>query len=349
MKIAHRTKVFGCLFTIGLFVALHFARAQTTSDTTGPVMTDPNEDVTGLSDLAVEIKALELATPIAASNEPSVGNFYSAQHAPGSTSEWPPLPGNIDSMPVWPLDTNTYLLDDLHYNYAENVVKTSQTANGIEAKDDFETPPSPGDGGNDTNAVPPQPLADLMPNYGTNLYISQWEMVSNELTGIATNTIADISYAIQTNGDLTQTANWADNGQFILGSDVTNWTQFILPPPLSTNNLFFRLQSEASAENNGLPSWWVAEYFGTNIVDANSDPIGDGWTLIQDYESGWSPTVYRTPPAPQLTVAYNVFTYTATLNWSPVLTPATSYTVERFQGYSPFIQTNEPISKPTAG
>jgi hypothetical protein len=217
MKIAHRTKIIGCLFTIGLFIALHFARAQATADTTGPVMTDPNEDMSSLSDLAVEIKALELATPIAASNEPSVGNFYSAQHAPGSDSEWPPLPGNIDSLPVWPLDTNTYLLDDLHCNYAENSVKTSQTANGIEAKDDFETPPSPGGGGSDTNTVPPQPLADLMPNYGTNLYISQWSMGANGLTGIATNTLYQVEYAVQTNSDLT-TSNWADTGQLIEGS-----------------------------------------------------------------------------------------------------------------------------------
>jgi hypothetical protein len=331
MKIAYRTKIIGCLFTMGLFVALHFARAQATDDTGSAVMTDPSTDVSDLSDLAVELKALEMATPIAASNEPSVGNFYSAQHAPGSAEEWPPMPGNIFGLPVWPLDTNIFVIDDLGFRYNESSAKTTKTANGIEAEDDFVVPSPPG-GGSDTNTYNPPVLTDLMPDYGTNLFIVSLGMVSGNLTGIASNTLEGVEYAVQTNSDLT-TTNWADDGQFIMGSETTNWTQFILPPPLTTNNLFFRLQSEASPDGSGIPLWWETEYFGTNTVDPYSDPIGDGWTVLQDYESSWSPNVYRAPPAPLLSVSYDAFSNVATLNWTPVLTPATSYTAERIDVY----------------
>ena len=340
MKIARRTKIIGLLLTVGLFVALHFARAQATADTGSAVMTDSNEDVSNLSDLAVELKALEMATPIAASNEPSVGNFYSAQHAPGSAEEWPPMPGNIFGLPVWPLDTNIFVIDDLGFRYNESSAKTTKTANGIEAEDDFVVPSPPG-GGSDTNTYNPPILTDLMPDYGTNLFIVSLSMVSGNLTGVASNTLADVEYAVQTNSDLLNTTNWADDGQFIQGSEVTNWTQFILQPPPTTNNLFFRLQSWASSDGSGIPSWWELKYLGQDTnVDPYADPTGDGYTLLQDFQNGFNPNVYRTPPAPQLTVSYNEFAFIATLNWSPVLTPATSYTVERFQVDGPLIQTN---------
>ena len=58
MKIAHRTKIIGCLLTIGLFVALHFAHAQATADTGSAVTTDSDADMSNLSDLAVELRAL---------------------------------------------------------------------------------------------------------------------------------------------------------------------------------------------------------------------------------------------------------------------------------------------------
>ena len=295
-------------------------------------MTDPNEDVSNLSDLAVELKALEMATPIAASNEPSVGNFYSAQHAPGSAEEWPPLPGNIFGLPVWPLDTNIFVIDDLGFRYDVSSAKTSKTANNIGAEDNFVVPSPPG-GGSDTNTYNPPVLTDLMPDYGTNLFVERLSMISGNLTGIASNTLADVEYAVQTNSDLT-TTNWADTGQFILGSDTTNWTQFILPPPLSTNNLFFRLQSELSSDGSGIPSWWELKYLGQDTnVDPYADPLSDGWTLLEDYESGFNPSAPRPPPAPQLTVSYDAFSNVATLNWTPVLTFVTSYTVERIDVY----------------
>jgi hypothetical protein len=333
MKMAHRTKIIGCLFAIGLFVALHFARAQATADTDSAVMTDHNTDVSDLSDLEVELKALEMATPLAASNIPASGNFYSAQHAPGSATPWPPMPGNIFQLSAWQLDTNIFVLDDLNFDYDDASVKTSKTTTtSMVANVDLEGPPTPpGGGGSDTNS--PSPRVNEMPDFGTNLYFSQFGMVSNSLTGIASNTLA-VEYAVQTNSDLT-TTNWADTGQFILGSDVTNWTQFILPPPLSTSNLFFRLQSWASSDGSGLPTWWESEYFGTNTVDPYADPTGDGWTLLEDFQNGWNPKIFQTPPVPSgLTVIYNASSGTATINWLVSPGTVTGYTVEKTDSYA---------------
>jgi hypothetical protein len=316
------------LCAAGLFAVLHFAHAQTTSDTGSAVTTDPDADVSNLSDLEVELKALEMATPLAASNLPASGNFYSAQHAPGSATSWPPLPGNIFRLSAWPLDTNIFVLDDLDFDYNDASVKTSKTTTtSMVAKDDLEGPPTPpGGGGSDTNT--PSPQANEMQDFGTNLYFSQFGMVSNTLTGTATNTLEGVAYSVQTNSDLT-TTNWADTGQFIQGSEVTNWTQFILPPPLSTNNLFFRLQSWASSDDSGIPTWWELKYLGQDTnVDPYADPTGDGYTLLQDFQNGLNPNVYITPLPPQgVTSSYNPATGIATVTWAPSQGNVTGYTI----------------------
>jgi hypothetical protein len=329
MKIAHRTKIIGCLFTIGLFIALHFARAQATADTGSAVMTDPETDMSNLSDLEVELRALELATPLAASNAPASGNFYSAQHAPGSSSPWPPLPSNMFNLPIWPLDSNIFVLDDLNFDYNDVSDKTSETASTKTMEADLEGPPTPpGGGGSDTNP-PPEPQI-VAPDYGTNLFFANLGMVSGNLTGIASNTLSDVEYAIQTNSDLTATNNWADTGQFILGSDTTNWTQFILPPPLSTNNLFFRLQSELSSDGSGIPNWWELKYLGQDTnVNPYADPTGDGYTLLQDFLKGLNPNVFQTPVAPQVCITFNVNSSIATVSWPPLLGTVLNYLVSQ--------------------
>ncbi len=327
MKTIRWSKTIGVLCTAGLLAVLQPVLAQTA--TGSGVTTDPNEDVSNLSDLEVELKALEMATPLAASNAPSAGNFYSAQHAPGSAEEWPPLPANMFNLPIWPLDTNVFVIDDLNFNYGGDSAKvlkgSSGTVSETMVRADDEGPPTPpgGGGGGDTN-LPPTP--HIIPqDYGTNLWIAQWGMISNTLTAIASNSIADVEYEIQTNSDLT-TTNWVGSGQFILGSEATNWTQFILPPPLATNNLFFRLQSWASSDGSGIPAWWESKYFGTNAVDPYADQTGDGYTLYQDFQNGWNPNVFRTPPAPQgLAANYNASTGAATITWLPSPGSVTGY------------------------
>ena len=57
------------------------------------------------------------------------------------------------------------------------------------------------------------------------------------------------------------------------------------------------LYTNYSSDGSGLPDWWEMIYFHHLGLDTNSDPVGDGWTLLQDYEQGFNPTNYLTPPA----------------------------------------------------
>jgi hypothetical protein len=51
-------------------------------------------------------------SPFPASQLPTTGAFYSAQHP-----EWPPLPANAYGLPAWVIGDGSYLLDDRHVDY----------------------------------------------------------------------------------------------------------------------------------------------------------------------------------------------------------------------------------------
>ena len=78
-----------------------------------------DQSVQALADLDVMLQALEATTPVPANSLPQTGNFWSAQHAPGSREAWPPLPGNMLGLEAWPLGNGVYLLNDTNVNYEE--------------------------------------------------------------------------------------------------------------------------------------------------------------------------------------------------------------------------------------
>ena len=159
--------------------------------------------------------------------------------------------------------------------------------------------PMPGDGGdNGTNSYTFNASDFVLPDYGTNLWIAQFGISSGSLVGIVSNSSPDISYEIQSLTDLTQAgAGWNSEG-FILGSELTNWTPMSVAQNGRTN-LFLRIRSWAD-DGSGLPIWWQMQYFGTTGVDPFAfDSSGDGFTLWQDFEAGYDPTTFHTPPAPQ--------------------------------------------------
>lgn len=87
-------------------------------------------------DLAVMLQTLEGTTPLPADSVAPWGTFWSVQHL-----DWPPLPGNINHLPVWDLGGGLYLLDDLDVDYVEQ--QRESAAMG---------PPMPGGGGGGTNS-----------------------------------------------------------------------------------------------------------------------------------------------------------------------------------------------------
>lgn len=63
------------------------------------------------------LQAIEQTTPESAASLPQDGTFYSAQHAPGTAEEWPPVPGNVLGLDAWALGDQVYLLNDTNLDY----------------------------------------------------------------------------------------------------------------------------------------------------------------------------------------------------------------------------------------
>ena len=190
-------------------------------------------------------------------------------------------------------------------------------------------PPGPGGGGGGgggSGGSYTPPVYD----YGTNLWIAQETVSSNYFTGIASNTIPGVSYQLLYANSLNPPVQWIPDG-LIIGTDETNWTPWMLPFNPATN-CFLNLLSWQT-DGSGIPIWWQLKYFGTNI-DPGADPIGDGYTLYQDFANGWIPTNWNTPPAPQ-GLAINGFyssSDTATLSWLPSPGGVTNYTLQTPNG-----------------
>ncbi len=131
------------------------------------------------------------ATPtIAASDLPTnrwgnaLGGTYWSLQNPGL----PPAPGDMIGVDVWPMADGSFLLDDLNYNASPAFGMAASPMLRMGSMSSFAMM-----GGIYNPNGSPSPL----PNYGTNLWIAQWTVPSNTATGIASNTIADVSYEMQ--------------------------------------------------------------------------------------------------------------------------------------------------------
>src|SRR6185369_2795255 len=66
---------------------------------------------------------------------------WSVSHAPGTAEAWPPLPGNVQQLPIWNLGDGQFLLDD-RVEFSPQATKAA-AATIFAAKDDLD----PGSGG----------------------------------------------------------------------------------------------------------------------------------------------------------------------------------------------------------
>jgi alpha-tubulin suppressor-like RCC1 family protein len=116
MKTIRRILLIGA----GLLVSLNLLHAQETATAVqdGTVLSvDAARPVESLSAYDAALQLLESVPPTPAESLPNGGTFWSAQHAPGSGDEWPPLPGNILGLSAWSLGDGVFLLDDTNVNY----------------------------------------------------------------------------------------------------------------------------------------------------------------------------------------------------------------------------------------
>jgi hypothetical protein len=292
------------------FTGWKLAHAQdaATSDET---VTDTNIDWNSMSDAEVELKAIEMTTPIPASQLPDSGTLWSAQHSPVSLEPWPPLPIGFLNVPAWPLGDDVFVLDDLNVNYSALAqAATRQKASGIRAMDE--------EGG------------DFSPDFSipTNGLWLQITGVSNSLAYLTLNgTTQDVEYEILSKTALTN-STWSSEG-LIWGSAVTNWTA-TTDAQNGRSNLFFWARSWQDSTGSGIPDWWWLKYFGQDTnVDAYADPDGDGWNNLQEFQNGTDPTVFNTPPTSQgLTFNYTG-SNSVNISWTPSPGPVTSYTLQK--------------------
>jgi len=332
---------------LGLFALPIVLPAQLLDQTAGEAAPD------SIVQLTAEAQGLAAVAP---ENLPPFGTFW-VVGSNGFAAPYPCLPS--DDFPIYSMADGQYLIDGTDGQVSLNPRQTNATvaaalaaqaatvvalieqAQTLKAQRRAQTltlgggPMPPGGGG--TNGYFPNGSSYTPPDYGTNLWIAQLAITNGYLTGIASNTVADVPYGLLTNGDLAGT-NWVATGRVFYGAAATNWTAFTALPVSRTNNLFLRLRSEASSDGSGLPDWWEQEY---GVSDPYGDPDGDGWNNYQELQNGTNPNQFNTPPAPQgLTVNYNAINSTATLNWLPSPGPVTGYTVTDSDGHTFTVSAN---------
>jgi len=165
------------------------------------------------------------------------------------------------------------------------------------------------------------------PDYGTNLWIAQTIVAGGYLSGIGSNTLADVEYEIQSCTDLS-VRNWQSEG-FIYGSELTNWTPFSVARQ-GRPILFLRLRSWIDSYDICIPDWWQLQYFGTIGIDPNASVAGDGYSNLQKFQMGLNPTNYYNPNAvPGFFGALDVSGTNVVLEWSNAPGPVVNYAVQR--------------------
>ena len=104
------------VLSLACLIGLGLSHAQTTATLvqSGAVA----QDVNSMSDTEVLLQAIESVPPAPAASAPRAATFFSAQHAPGTRSVWPPLPSNSRQVPLWNLGDGVYLLSDLNVDYS---------------------------------------------------------------------------------------------------------------------------------------------------------------------------------------------------------------------------------------
>jgi len=347
----------GARLFIVVMIGYGVGQAMETVSSLAPVQT-PQPD--SIVQITAEMQGLQ---PVAFSELPIYGTFWEVM--PGGCMAPLPAPIFDSSLPIYAITDNIFLVDATGGQLAINsrqadmlsaaggataVVQAEATAvaNLIEQVQasqapsplaagprtmtamDSELSGPPGFGDTSTNSYSPDGMTNTFPtpDYGTNLWIASTAIGAGLLSGMGSNTIADVVYTIQVCSDLAL-GNWQNDGS-IYGSELTNWTALSVAQNGWTN-MFVRLRSEQSSDGSGLPNWWEALYFGTNSVNPDAqDSAGDGYTIYQKYALGVNPNVFFTPAAPQgLSVAENNANI-AILSWYPALGPVTNYLITKY-------------------
>ncbi len=228
------------------------------------------------------------------------------------------------------LATYNYTLspDEITNDYAAGLQLISPSSGGFQMASSS-SGLFPGGGGTNSSGGGTPSIETYNVNYGTNLWIARFGIATNFTVGILSNSQPDVQYEILTTTNLL--SQWTSAG-FFSGSEITNWTPLFGIPVRLTNNLFLQVRSWANSTGTGIPDWWWLKYFGqtTNVNAYAADPAGDGYTDLQKFQMGLSPTQYYTTNAVSGFVGCldasgtNVFLY-----WNDLSGPVSGYVIQR--------------------
>ena len=181
------------ILSLAFLIALSLSHAQGTATASAS-----QQEVNSLSDTEVMLQTIESVPPAPASTAPRTGTFWSAAHAPGTRSPWPPLPSD-NGLPLWNLGDGIYLLDDLQVDYS--------LSSSLMSPDGFGLPGGGTNGGSPSLLIPPV--------YTTNDLWLQMIGVTNTTAYLTihppwtvTNGVWDLYYTTNLSSPLSSPANW---------------------------------------------------------------------------------------------------------------------------------------------
>jgi hypothetical protein len=237
---------------------------------------------TDASDLATELQALETADTTPASDVTIGGVYYSAKlvNVAGAAGLLP-FPTSMN-YPAWNLGDNVWLVDDLPS-------ATPAARSGVRAMDDSSPPDftdTNSDGGDYTN------VSYLsLPPINTNILWLQITNIANGLVYANLNMATDTVYAIwSTTNLLTPLANWQVAAEVWPTNATTNAMPFTVNV-VNPDYLFLRAQDWTGITTNGLPDWWLWEYFENFSENATNLDSQGANTLGYDYTNGIDPNI----------------------------------------------------------
>jgi hypothetical protein len=273
--------------------------------------------------------------------------FWSLQNP-----DWPPLPGDIYGVNVWPVGDGRFVLADSQYNYNSTSKVKPKTALTSDL-----APPDPGGGAGDTNTYDLGSF-DSAVSFSTNDLWLQIVGQNNSVSSLVIHTPWNVTGS-NFLFDVFATTNLLPN---VPGLNGTNW-MFVTRSSLGQTNLFvspapgapvcfFRLGTLQDTDGDGLTDAFekLVSHTDPNVWDSNGNGIGDGdeispgglpWRLMQVSPSSvviyanaptatqggacGETTVYLPSPAPAggTTVQYYLGG-TAGLNSDYTLSPAAS-------------------------
>jgi hypothetical protein len=132
--------------------------------------------------------------------------------------------------------------------------------------------------------------ATVQPNWYDALYFSTnavWDGKDAQLCWQNRNLALAAGGSYQVTNTVTIPANTPPGYYLVVKTDAQN---AVFEADEANNWQAFGVGLYRDADGNGLPDWWEIQYFGTNGINPNADPDGDGFQTKQEFIADTNPT-----------------------------------------------------------